>query len=137
MAGEQIVIIDDDPDMREALTCILEPAGYKVAGYATGAEGMAAVRAHPPALILLDIMLASPSEGFHVAYELKKDEELKKIPIVMISAIGRKMGMDYAKETGSDYLPVERFLDKPLDAKTVLQTIAEVLPQGGARKGKS
>jgi CheY-like chemotaxis protein len=81
-------------------------------------------------------MLASPSEGFHLAYELKKDEELKNIPIIMISAIGQTMGMDYAKELGSDYVPAEKFLDKPLRVETVLAAVTEALA-GQARKKES
>ncbi len=127
MAGERIVIIDDDPDVREALTLMLEPSGYRLKCCSTGPEGVAAIQAERPDVILLDIMLASPSEGFHIAYELKKDDALKKIPIIMISAIGQTMGMDYAKELGSDYVPAEEFLDKPLKAETVLEAVRKAL----------
>ena len=129
MAGEHIVIIDDDPDLREALSLMLEPAGYRLSCCATGAAGLAAIQAERPNLILLDIMLASPTEGFHLAYELKKDDSLKGIPIIMISAIGQTMGMDYAKELGSEYVPAEKFLDKPLKAATVLSAVKEALSQ--------
>ena len=131
MAGERIVIIDDDPDVREALTLMLEPAGYQLTCCSTGPEGTAAVQADPPDLILLDIMLASPTEGFHLAYEFKKDERIAKIPIIMISAIGQTMGMDYAKELGSDYVPVEKFLDKPLKVDVVRQAVQEALAKRG------
>lgn len=134
MADEHIVIIDDDPDVREALTLMLEPAGYKLTCCSTGPDGTAAIQAEPPDLILLDIMLASPSEGFHLAYELKKDEGLKNIPIIMISAIGQTMGMDYAKELGSDYVPAEKFLDKPLKVETVLAAVTEALTAQAKRK---
>ncbi|MBU0717356.1 MAG: response regulator [Planctomycetes bacterium] len=131
MAGERIVIIDDDPDVREALTLMLEPAGYKLTCCSTGPEGTAAIQADPPDLILLDIMLASPTEGFHLAYEFKKDERIARIPIIMISAIGQTMGMDYAKELGSDYVPVEKFLDKPLRADVIRQAVQEALAKQG------
>lgn len=127
MAGEHIVIIDDDPDVREALTLMLEPAGYRLTCCSTGPEGTAAIQAEPPDVILLDIMLASPTEGFHLAYELKKDEAIAKIPIIMVSAIGQTMGMDYAKELGSDYVPAEKFLDKPLKVDVVLEAVREAL----------
>ena len=58
MPGERLVIIDDDPDVCEALTLILEPAGYAPTCCATGPEGIATIRDNPPDLILLDIMLA-------------------------------------------------------------------------------
>ena len=127
MAGESIVIIDDDPDVREALTLILEPAGYRVTCCSTGPEGKEVIRADPPDVVLLDIMLASPSEGFHLAYELRHDEVLRAIPIIMISSIGETMGMDYARELGSEYIAAEMFLDKPLEASTVLNAVKETL----------
>jgi CheY-like chemotaxis protein len=127
VAGEHIVVIDDDPDIRDALTMILEPAGYRLTGCATGPEGLAAVRADPPDLILLDIMLASPTEGFHLAAELRRDAVLGRIPIIMISAYRATLGMDYAKELGCDYAPPEEFLDKPLTAEGVLRAVERTL----------
>ena len=106
---------------------MLEPAGYQLTCCSTGPEGLEAIHADPPDLVLLDIMLASPTEGFHLAYELKKDEAVADVPIIMISAIGQTMGMDYAKELGSDYVPAEKFLDKPLKAQVVLQAVQEAL----------
>ena len=125
--GEHIVLIDDDQDMHEAIKLILEPEGYRVSCYSTGPAGLEAVRRDKPDLLLLDIMLASPSEGFHLAYELKEDAILKELPVVMISAIGQTTGMDYAKELGTEYVRAEGFLEKPLDAQTLRATVKKVL----------
>ena len=127
MAGEQIVIIDDDPDICEALSMILGPAGYRLTCCATGPQGLAAIAANPPDLILLDIMLSSPSEGLQVARELRQREASRHIPIIMISSYRATLGMDYAKELGVDYTPPERFLDKPLMADTLLRAVGETL----------
>jgi CheY-like chemotaxis protein len=135
MAGARLVIIDDDPDIRDALTIILESAGYRVTACATGSEGLAAIRAAATDLIILDIMLASPSEGFHLAHELRRDEALGRIPIIMISAIGAATAMDYAQEAGADAASVEKFLDKPLTAATVLQAVEETLGMRSGRRG--
>jgi CheY-like chemotaxis protein len=129
MSGEHILVIDDDPDIREALIMILEPAGYRLTCCATGPEGLDALRADRPDLILLDVMLASPSEGFHVAHEIKNDPATGRIPIVMISAIGQTLGMDYAREMGSDYVSTEAFLEKPLEAESLLATVRDTLPK--------
>ncbi len=128
-----ILVIEDDPDMHDVVHTILGPEGYELTSCYTGPEGMEAARSKKPDLILLDIMLSSPSEGFHLAYELRQDEMLKNVPIIMISSIGQTMGMDYAKELGSDYVQADRFLDKPFDAKTLRDAVTEVL----AEKGKS
>ena len=133
MASERIVIIDDDPDVCEALSLILTPQGYKVSTFSSGPAGMAAIRADPPDLLILDIMLASPSEGFHLAHELRGDEQFKRLPIIMISAIGQTMGMDYAKELGIDSMPAEMFLEKPLKAATVLSGVRQTLATSRGR----
>jgi DNA-binding response OmpR family regulator len=127
MANKTILLIDDDADIHEAVKMILEPAGYQVECALTGPAGLEAARRRTPDLILLDIMLDSPSEGFHLAYELKKDDLLKTVPIVIISSIGKTMGMDYAKELGSDYVPVDQFLDKPFDAATLRNAVQKAL----------
>jgi two-component system alkaline phosphatase synthesis response regulator PhoP len=125
--AKNILVIDDDPDVQEALKLILEPAGYVATVCSTGQEGLDAVKTNPPDAILLDIMLSSPSEGFHLAYELRRDEGMARIPIIMISSIGETMGMDFAKDLGSEYVPAEKFLEKPLKAATVLDAVREVL----------
>jgi len=127
MAGDRVLIIDDDPDVREALRLILEPKGYRVTLCASGPEGRAAAQEQTPDVILLDIMLSTVSEGFHIAYDFRKDESLAQVPIIMISSIGDSVGIEFAGEIGSDYMPADVFLAKPLEAATVLRAIREVL----------
>jgi len=125
--SRRILVIDDDPDMHEAIKMVLEPAGFMVTCSATGPEGLDAMRRDPPDLLLLDVMLASPSEGIHLAHEMKIDERLKDIPIVMISAMSEAVERDYAEEVGRDYLSVESFIDKPFEASTVLEAVQKAL----------
>jgi CheY-like chemotaxis protein len=127
MAGKHILVVDDDADVREALRLILEPKGYRLTFCATGPLAQEAIKKEPPDLILLDIMLATVSEGLHIAYSLKKDEALSRIPIIMISSIGQAVGLDYAKEVGTDYVPAECFLNKPLEANSVIRAVEQAL----------
>lgn len=122
-----ILLIDDDPDIHSAVKLILELEGYQVQCALTGPAGMELARKSRPDAILLDVMLTSPSEGFHLAYELRQDESLSGVPIVILSAIGRTMGMDYAKELGTDYLPANAFVEKPFDAATLREAVRSVL----------
>lgn len=122
-----ILLIDDDPDIHSAVKLILEPEGYQVQCALTGPAGMELARKSRPDAILLDVMLTSPSEGFHLAYEMRQDESLSGVPIVILSAIGRTMGMDYAKELGTDYLPANAFVEKPFDAATLREAVRSVL----------
>lgn len=124
---QRILVIDDDPDMHEALRLILEPAGFEVTCCATGSAGLAAMRRDPPDLVLLDIMLASPAEGFHLAHEVKCDAQLKAIPVIMISALGDSLEQGFAEETGDDSLAIEAFINKPFQATTILEKVSGVL----------
>ena len=129
MMAEQvkILLIDDDEDFHEAVRMILEPEGYVITCRLTGPSGLEAARAMRPYLILLDIMLSSPSEGFHLAYEFKKDDVLREVPVIMISSIGETMGMDYSKELDTDYVQADKWLDKPIDAAVLRQVVKELL----------
>ena len=111
---KHVQLIDDDPDMHDIVRLILERLGYRVSCYSTGPAGMEALRREPPDVLLLDIMLASPTEGLVLANDIKSDGDLKAIPIIMISSIGHSLGADYAREVGADSVPVEDFLEKPL-----------------------
>jgi len=135
--GKRILLIDDDPDMHDAIKMILEPLGYSVAGCFTAPEGLETLRADPPHLLLLDIMLSSPSEGFHVSAEMKQDPGLKDIPIIMISAIGHTMGMEYAREMGTEDIQADLFLEKPLEAAKLREAVAQVLREHAERKGST
>ena len=125
--GPHILLIDDDADIHDAVRMILEPRGYVLSCCRTGPEGMAAVRRDPPDLILLDIMLSTPTEGFHLAYEIQRDDVLREIPIVMLSAISEKMGMDFASETGTEYIPASVFVCKPFGAQTLIEAVETAL----------
>jgi DNA-binding response OmpR family regulator len=125
--GYHILLIEDDLDMHHAVRAMLPKPEFHVTCRATGPAGLEAMRQDPPDLVLLDIMLATPSEGFHLCYLMKEDPRLCDVPVIMISAIGERVGMDYAKELGTDYVPAEAFLEKPLDAGTLQRTVRKFL----------
>src|SRR5258708_11301154 len=83
---QQILVVDDDPDILDALQCVLEDAGYSVITCKDGvyAEELAG-EANLPKLIILDVLL-SGRDGREICRKLKTNERTKRIPIVMISA---------------------------------------------------
>lgn len=126
-ARKHVLLIDDDPDMHDLVSMLLPIRGYRVTCYATGPAGMEAIRRESPDLILLDIMLSSPTEGFELAAELRADDALRAIPLVMISSLDEQAGAEFAREAGTIRVKPDRFLEKPLDSKVLLQTIEEFL----------
>jgi CheY-like chemotaxis protein len=82
----QILVVEDDSDLREALCSVLEDAGYSVAGFANGLEALEYLRrGEPPRLVLLDLMMPVMS-GWEFREEQMKDPRLSPIPVVILSA---------------------------------------------------
>jgi CheY-like chemotaxis protein len=126
-AAKKILVVDDDPDIVETTKTVLETAGYEVATAANGTEGLEKARAIKPDLMVLDIMMDKETEGFHVSYELKSDEATKDITILVLTAVGQKSGFSFSTETDGDYLPVDAFIEKPLEPKMLLKKVADLL----------
>ena len=124
---QTVIIIDDDPDVVEATKVVLEGAGYDVATALTGQDGLSRIREGGVNCVLLDVMMAKDTEGFHVAQELKGDEATAGIPIVMLTSVSQKTGFEFSPETDADYMPVDVFLEKPVDPDRLLETVAEVM----------
>jgi CheY-like chemotaxis protein len=125
--AKRILIVDDDPDLREATEIVLTSAGYAVSTAASAAEGWKALKATKPDLILLDVMMETDTEGFHMAYKLKEDPAFKAIPIIILTCIEAKTGEVLEPEKAGDFLPVEAFMRKPLDAAALKAKVAELL----------
>ena len=122
MSDEQktILLVDDDPDVVEAARVVLESVGFRVEWAEDGASGVARARELRPDLIILDVMMATESDGFHAAYEFWKDPATASAPILMVSAIGEKLGIDFSNETDTEFLPVDGFLAKPVEPQELI-----------------
>jgi DNA-binding response OmpR family regulator len=129
VSARQLVLIDDDADIHLAVQVILEPLGHKLACYQTGPAGLEAIRRQPPALVLLDIMLTHPSEGLQVVCEMRRDSRLKSVPLIILSAIGESIGMEYGREVCPDVMSADMFLEKPFDATTLRDAVNWILEQ--------
>jgi CheY-like chemotaxis protein len=128
MGQGRILIIDDDPDITEAMTVVLENKGYTVASAADGSAGMEQVQSERPDLIILDVMMRTSQEGFELSRQLKGSAEYKDIPILMLTAVKDKTGLDFKSTAGDEsWLPVEGFLDKPVKPEVLLEKVASLL----------
>ena len=126
-SGKKIFIVDDDPDFVEINKTYLERENYRVDYAYTAEEAMEKIVSWMPDLIILDVMMPSGTEGFHFAYKLRKDTALKDIPVLMITAINQNSPFTFSSDTDGDYLPVEDFLEKPVNADELLQRVAALL----------
>ncbi|EYE88419.1 PhoP family transcriptional regulator [Fervidicella metallireducens AeB] len=121
MAGEKILIIDDELHIVELLKYNLEANGYKVIYELNGKNGFEAAVEKRPDLILLDIMLPE-MDGFDVCKALKREKELENIPIIMLTAKSEEFDKILGLEIGA-----EDYITKPFSVRELLARIKVVL----------
>ncbi len=121
--AKKVLIIDDDFDLVEAMRITLEAAGYEVIDAQDGGHGLEKITTDQPDLIILDVMMASMDEGFHVAYKIRENDDIKDIPIVMLTAVGNQTGFNFDPEKDADFLPVNAFLEKPVNPKKLVDVV--------------
>lgn len=131
----RIVVIDDDPDFVEAVRLILEAGGHEVHAAGSPEEGRARIESVRPDLVLLDVMMPEATEGFHLVWALRRhpDPAVREVPILLLTALHATTDLrlypDLADATygPGEYLPVQGFLEKPVEPSLLLRRIAEVL----------
>ena len=125
--GKTILIIDDDPDFASAMRKVLISSGYDVLVAGDAKEGMAALEAAPPDLILLDVMMEHYDDGFNMCSSIKHDDRFKDIPVIIVTAVTEVTGLKFDPETDGEYLEAEALLQKPIKPDELLGKIAELL----------
>jgi len=124
----EILIIDDDPDIVEGMKAVLESNNYDVRVANTGEEGLKEIRLKKPELIILDVMMETADKGFDVAREIKWDPRYEDVPILMLTAIKEKTGLDFKNETEDEHwFPVDDYCDKPLSPQELIAKVEALL----------
>ncbi len=126
---KKILIIDDDIDLVEAIRLTLENEGFAVIDAQDGQKGLEKIKKEKPDLILLDVMMKTQDEGFHIAYQIRNNEETADLPIIMLTAVGQETGFSFDKEKDEDFLPVNEFLEKPVNPDTLIELVRTNLGQ--------
>ncbi len=122
---KKVLIIDDDFDLVEAMRITLEAAGFEVIDAQDGEKGLEKIREDSPDLVLLDVMMTSMDEGFHVAYKIREESAIKDTPIVMLTAVGNQTGFQFDPGKDADFLPVDDFLEKPVNPKKLVDVVRQ------------
>ncbi|MCU0612758.1 MAG: response regulator [Candidatus Eisenbacteria bacterium] len=132
--AQEVLVVDDDPDLVEAVRIILEAESFVVFAARDGSEAKKRLAEHRPDVILLDVMMATDTEGFDLAYELVDDPATKDIPIIMLTAMAQSQNyvetFQYITERP---WPVSMFLEKPIAPKKLVETIRKVLEEHPGR----
>lgn len=129
--NSKILVIDDDPDIREALTIILESQGYQVATANFGAEGLEKVKADIPDLVVLDLIMPGMG-GFAVYKELKnpKRPEWNNIRILILTSLREDSSRArFEEETGME-MAADDYVEKPISPQKMLERVEKLLKNG-------
>ncbi len=127
MAGK-ILVVDDDPDILEAVTLILESQGYEVVTARDGVEGLATLKAENPDLMILDLMMPK-MDGFGVCKELQDPRwaKYKKTPILILTSVREEASRRrYELETGLE-LDVDDYVEKPMSPDVLLERVRTLI----------
>lgn len=119
----KILIVDDDPDILEASQLFLAKEGHQIATASNRSEGMAKVESFQPDLLLLDVMMEQPDDGFIMAQDLRRQG--KTFPILMLTSVSTASGLDFGRD--KEMVPVDAFQSKPVEPAALVQKVAELL----------
>jgi DNA-binding response OmpR family regulator len=128
----KILIIEDDIDLVAAIKILLENKGYNTIVAYDPEEGNETLRREMPDLIILDVMFGSKGEpkGFDFAQKIRNDRQFATIPILMLTAINsKKPYFNFSPDTDGEYLPVDSFLDKPVQSEELFLKVEDLLKQ--------
>ena len=128
--SSRVLIVEDEPDIRELVVHHLKREGYQVSVAASGEEALRQVQASPPDLVLLDLMMPAMN-GLEVCRRLRKDPVTASLPIVMLTAKGDEIDRVLGLEIGADDYVVKPFSPKELLAR-VRAVLRRSLPAPGA-----
>src|SRR5512147_142834 len=120
----KIVIIDDDPDILDASSLVLTSQGFEVLTAANPDDGYKMVKEESPDLIILDVMMNEPDDGFFLAQKFRKEKI--NIPIIMYTSVSKTIGMNFGV---SEIVPVEEFLQKPTSPEEPIENLSKPLHQ--------
>jgi DNA-binding response OmpR family regulator len=129
----KILIIEDDSDLVESMRLILETSSYEVGVAQSGEMGLQEVRRFEPDLIILDVMMETKTAGFNVAYQLRNSDpsseyaKYSQIPILMITSISEKTGIPFDPKTDGAFLPVDGYIEKPIQPSHLLEKVKELI----------
>ncbi len=127
MSGK-ILVVDDDPDILDAVTMILESQGYEVVTAHDGIEGLATLKAEHPDLMILDLMMPK-MDGFAVCKELQDPRwsKFKNIPILILTSVREEASRRrYELETGLE-LNVDDYVEKPMSPDILLERVSTLI----------
>lgn len=128
--GKKVLCVDDDPDIRLFVITVLEENGYTPLTATNGEEGLEIIKKERPDLVTLDVLMPRQS-GIKMYRELKTDDSLKNIPVIILSGIARRTflrSQEALTEFGSENVPEpEAYMEKPVEPEELADMIKKII----------
>ena len=124
-----IMLVDDDPDFLEMNRRVLEAKGCKVVCFSDSQAAFEQMGRERPHLVIADLMIKSLDSGFSFSRTIKEDPRLKGIPVVIVTAITRRLGLDFNPATPAELaaMHADAYFDKPVNPQTLWAKVEELL----------
>ena len=117
-----IAVIDDDHDILDASSLVLSAKGYEVITADNPDDGYKIVKEKKPDLIILDVMMNEPDDGFFLAQKFRKQHF--DIPIIMYTSVSKALGLEFA---AGEMIPVDEFIEKPISPDRLIDKVEKLL----------
>lgn len=118
----KIAIIDDDPDILDASSLVLQSKGYDIITATNPDDGYKIIKEQNPDLIILDVMMNEPDDGFFLAQKLRREKI--ETPIIMYTSVSKTLGLEFA---AGEMIPVDDFVEKPISPETLIDKVEKLL----------
>jgi len=119
----RILIVDDDMDYVESNKELLEANGYEVLTAHNGKAGLEVAKKEKPDLMILDVMMATNTEGFETSRKISEAPELHNMKILLVTGVRQEMDLPFKVEPDDTWLPVDQVFEKPIEPQLLLDEI--------------
>ena len=123
----KILVVDDDIDVLDSRKIVLEHNNYDVITATNIQVADEILQREKIDLIILDVMMENDSDGFNFAQLVKSNEKFRNIPIILATAVNQRTKFKFDIEVDGAFLPVEKFMEKPIDPDDLIMTIRGLL----------
>jgi CheY-like chemotaxis protein len=129
----RIFVVDDDEDALLITSSLLTTNGYAVETAMSGAEAVSSIDRVKPDLIILDVMMEDSSAGMRVVHALRDPKAegyhagFENVPILMLTSVQQQLHVKLAQHAGTKLLDVDKFVEKPIQPRQLLDTVKELL----------
>lgn len=127
MSDKQLIlVVDDDPDLVEAVSMKLESENYRVAKAYDGIQAWDKIKEERPALVILDVMMPNKN-GYEVCDEIKKDPEYKDITVLLLTAVGSAVTSTNYTHRGGRTTLADDYIPKPIDLDNLMEIVNDYI----------